>query len=83
MEDLKEYLNPYIWQMELNSYAGRDEAVLKVVFDKGEKTNELNHITAYLQKNLDFKVKTRIFTDDELTGLGNSKLKNFIDNRNT
>ncbi|KKU20734.1 MAG: Phenylacetate-coenzyme A ligase [Candidatus Nomurabacteria bacterium GW2011_GWA1_46_11] len=82
IEGLQGYLNPYIWQIELNSDAGRDEAVLKIVLEQGERENALDHITAYLQRSLDFKIKTRIFTADELARLGNSKLKNFLDNRN-
>jgi len=82
MEDLRDYLNPYIWQMELNSYAGRDEAVLKIVLEQGGGESALDNITAHLQKNLDFKIKTRIFTADELARIENSKLKNFLDNRN-
>jgi hypothetical protein len=68
--------------MELNSYNGRDEAVLKIVFDKGKEKSALDHIMDHLQKNLYFKIKTRTFTTDELANLQNSKLKNFIDNRN-
>lgn len=82
MEDLREYLNPYIWQLELDSYAGKDEAVLKIILEQDEKKNALDHITAHLQKNLYFKIKTRKFTADELAHLEISKLKNFLDNRN-
>jgi phenylacetate-CoA ligase len=82
MEDLRDYLNPYIWQMEINSDTGRDEAVLKIVLKQGKEEEALNHITASLKKNLVFNVKTRTFTAEELAHLGNSKLKNFIDNRN-
>lgn len=81
MEDLQDYLNPYIWQMELNSYAGRDEAVLKIVLKQSKEADALDHITASFQKNLNFNIKIRTFTEDELARFGNSKLKNFIDNR--
>ncbi|MBI1888389.1 MAG: AMP-binding protein [Candidatus Spechtbacteria bacterium] len=82
MEGLRDYLNPYIWQMELNSDAGRDEAVLKIVLEQKKGDNALDHITTSFQKNFDFKIKIRTFTADELARLGNSKLKSFLDNRN-
>ncbi len=82
MEDLQGDLNPYIWQMELNSDAGRAEAVMKIALKQDKVGDALDRITASLRKNLNFNVKVRTFTSDELACLGNSKLKNFIDNRN-
>lgn len=83
MEDLRDYLNPYIWQIELKTDSGRDEAVLKIVLEQqGEENSALDHIMAYLQKSLGFKITVRTFTADELADLGNSKLKNFLDTRN-
>ena len=82
MEDLRDYLNPYMWQIELNTEAGRDFALLKIVLEQGAEADALAHIAAYLQKNLDFKLEARTFTAEELAAMGNSKLKNFLDNRN-
>ncbi len=80
LADLKKYVNAYIWQMEVNSLGGRDEVLLKVVFEKeGEKNSD--HIGESLRNSLGFKLKIRAFTMEELNQLGNSKLKNFVDKR--
>ena len=81
MEDLREYLNPYLWQMELTSNAGRDEATLKVILEQHKTTESLEHVTEYLQRNIPFRVQIKTFAADEIARLGNAKLKNFIDHR--
>ncbi len=78
--DLGSLINPYIWQMEVTSALGRDEIALRVVLER-EDSRALDKTAAYLLEKLGFSVKTRLFTKDELTQLGNSKLKNFLDSR--
>ncbi len=79
-EELSDHVNPYIWQMVINSDSGRDELLFKIVPTKQIK-DSLGHISTHLKKNLSVKVKITVFSEDELTKLGNSKIKNFIDNR--
>lgn len=80
LEDLGEYLNPYIWQMEASSISGKDAISFKIIArDNTQKT--LNYVTAYLNEKLGFKAAVVVFNEDELARIGSSKLKNFIDNR--
>lgn len=82
MVDLCDLVNPYIWQMEVTSVDGRDEIVLKVVLETQDDA-ALSRAAAYLPEKLGFNVNIRVFTKNELTELGNSKLKNFLDSRKT
>lgn len=80
LESLSGYLNPYIWQMEIDSVSGKEKITLKIIPVKNNKKS-LNHIMAYLQKNLDLKIKIWVFSKEELARLGNIKLKKFNDKR--
>lgn len=80
LESLSGYLNPYIWQMEIDSVSGKEEITLQILPVKNNKKS-LNHIMAYLQKNLDLRVKIGVFSKEELAQLGNTKLKKFNDKR--
>lgn len=80
LESLSSYLNPYIWQMEIDSVLGKNEITLKIIPVKNNKKS-LNHIMACLQKNLDLKINIEIFSKEELAQLGDTKLKNFNDKR--
>ena len=80
MEDLSQHINPYIWQMVINSDSGKDEILFKITPTK-DNGIALDYITAFLQKNLSLRIKVAVFSEDELKMLGNSKIKYFVDNR--
>jgi phenylacetate-CoA ligase len=82
LEELSERINPYMWQMEINTAAGRDELVLKIALvHEGDDT--VGHVTGHLEKKLGVRVKVAPFGSDELSRFSTGKLKHFIDNRST
>lgn len=80
LEGLSDYLNPYVWQIEINYVLGRDKFIFKIIPTKNNK-KIINYIETHLKKSLGFNVKIIIFNETELQQMGTSKVKNFIDNR--
>ncbi|MDP2593974.1 MAG: AMP-binding protein [bacterium] len=80
LEELSAYLNPYIWQMEVRTVAGRDELLLKITPNNSSK-EAMDHISDHVQKKLSFNLTLAAFDQEELARLGHGKLKNFIDHR--
>ena len=80
VESLSRYLNPYIWQMEIKTRAGKDEMALKIIPSRNNKKT-LHHVALYLRSHLGFKVRIAVFSEDELAGMGKSKIKHFLDKR--
>lgn len=84
MEGLGSYVNPYVWQLEARSVAGRDEIIFTVAPGKGKKANSkdaLQHVASHVQKHLNLKVHVAFFSDEALGVLANGKFKHFVDNR--
>lgn len=80
LEGVDKYLNPYIWQVEVNSVEGKDEFVCRFVLINNNK-KDIKYIESYMKKSLGFTVKVIVFSEDDLHQMGIVKLKNFVDNR--
>ena len=80
--EMKDVLNPYLWQIEVNRIDGSESMLLHVDM-YGNKSISLQRITEKLiNAKLGLKTKVVNFSDEELANLGSSKLKHFIDHRN-
>lgn len=79
LEGLDKYINPYIWQIEVNSVEGKDQFVFKIVLINNKR--DIKYLETYMQKTLGFNIKVMAFSEDDLHQMGTIKLKNFVDNR--
>ncbi len=81
LEGLKDRLNPYIWQLEVKRSGGKELALLRIIPEVEHDEHLLGHVTDYLYHQFGFRVSVGMFTQAELSNLGTSKLKHFVDNR--
>ncbi len=81
LDGLKDRLNPYVWQLEVSRSGGKELALLKIVPEGEHDERLLGNVADYLYQQLGFRVSVNTFTQAELSNLGTSKLKHFIDNR--
>jgi len=79
LEGLKDELNPYIWQLQLDSIAGKDELTLKICPLKNGTARD--KIMDSIKQKIGFEFKISFFDSNELVQMSNSKHRNFVDNR--
>ena len=80
-EGLSSYLDPYMWQIQINSVrCAKDEIIFKIAPKKSDKAI-LDRVADHIRKSLNLKARVVSFEKEELLNLGNGKLKHVVDSR--